>query len=1047
MKACKIAIFGLFCFVALSCVGVGVAQAQATPTPAPSPGPAPAASEVTLSAMLEEMVTNFVAFRQTFNATVEGTLGGYFSILAYILAWIIAIYFFSQQFIRGEWDAAEIGRYTGRVVVCLLLLIFCGDVDGDGRRGDLVRGPNYIGQLLAYGETSTNSTEGNYISRLVRQEADKYNRNYKTFVENKLMVRINDRDMPIRYPGMTGIQTVAAVYVGQGTQAQNKEVESQAFWIGLEFQVLNACRSIIALLDFFLLVLHSIGVLILVLIAPFMVSVFVNRDFAKRFTYPFFWTVVTLCVIFPALAQAARYFAYLSANMALGTSANPNFTFDPTTNSIIANGDPTPMILVAILCMLVSIICLAMSAVLSYALAQGRLVEAVSGLIANTFAGLSSVGLGAAVTGYTTKLQAEGEKAQIQGAADATTTLAQSNFEGQKASATAALQANEVTATSGYQATMTTSQAQLAAAGQSATGQYLSSMASVNAERFQSVNGAVANFRHNYAGLQAEEKKAYADNLVELLRSNGDATSQRIAKEIEMAPEKAELLADQYENILNGMGIAGSVAKQFGLNKDGINAWTRTEGFKTLGQWVFGNPDTLQGGKMQNGTISGNIARQNQQTAQALQAPGSLVFERPDGTRVDALTGKRLSNNITDMTNPNAPASPGAGPSVAGIFAGGGKGPAGLGKLAPGGRMTKQQRANYASLNRVMRSDPNFLPTLQRESWARGIDPNNVLNMLAIESGFRKDVINSDGYLGLGQVGRSERASIGRGWTGNDATDLARVRNMSPSQQLDSLVFPFVDKKFGNQTRGITMDKLYAGWGSGHFRKDPNYVHMAKDGKRSLAYAANPQWDVNKDGQVQQWEFGPSAYRNLGAGVYFDANKALGQIRSVDPATAKVLAKQYGADATLTNSLANNAQAYQGKNQATASYFAAKGAAEQNLAQDQINIANQKAGIQAGGAQQMYDSQMQAAQTTFGGQSAAAGITRQGTLQAGQINYQGAMGSATFQLQGQTKAAEITRQAAVQALHQRNIATLLQNVGNSTAHQISELFERASRGM
>ena len=95
----------------------------------------------------------------------------------------------------------------------------------------------------------------------------------------------------------------------------------------------------------------------------------------------------------------------------------------------------------------------------------------------------------------------------------------------------------------------------------------------------------------------------------------------------------------------------------------------------------------------------------------------------------------------------------------------------------------------------------------------------------------------------------------------------------------------------------------------------------------------------------------------------------------------------------------------------------------------------------------MYQSQVQAANTTFGGQSAAAGITRQGTLQAGQINYQGSMASANFQLQGQTRAAEITRQAAIQALHQRNIATLLQNVGNSTAHQISELFERASRGM
>jgi hypothetical protein len=270
---------------------------------------------------------------------------------------------------------------------------------------------------------------------------------------------------------------------------------------------------------------------------------------------------------------------------------------------------------------------------------------------------------------------------------------------------------------------------------------------------------------------------------------------------------------------------------------------------------------------------------------------------------------------------------------------------------------------------------------------------------------------------------------------------------MTAAQQLETLVFPFIDKKFGNQTRGLTMDRLYAGWGSGHFRRDPNYVHMQKDGKRAAAYNANPQWDVNGDGAVQQWEFGPSAYRNLGAGVYFDANVALGQIRAVDPATARLLAKKYSADATYANTIGNNYQAFQGKNQATAGFYAAKTVAEQNLAQEQMDLAHQKAIIQTGGAQQMYDAQMQAAQKTFAGQGAAANITREGTLQSGQINYQGSLDAANAQLQGQLKAAEITRQAALQALHQRNIATVLQTIGSSTAHQISELFERASRGM
>jgi hypothetical protein len=66
--------------------------------------------------------------------------------------------------------------------------------------------------------------------------------------------------------------------------------------------------------------------------------------------------------------------------MALGTSGSPNYTFDLTTYTIISNGDPTPMILVALLCMVISILFLAMSGILSFALVQGRLVEAISDL-------------------------------------------------------------------------------------------------------------------------------------------------------------------------------------------------------------------------------------------------------------------------------------------------------------------------------------------------------------------------------------------------------------------------------------------------------------------------------------------------------------------------------------------------------------------------------------------------------------------------------------------------------------------------------------------
>jgi hypothetical protein len=185
--------------------------------------------------------------------------------------------------------------------------------------------------------------------------------------------------------------------------------------------------------------------------------------------------------------------------------------------------------------------------------------------------------------------------------------------------------------------------------------------------------------------------------------------------------------------------------------------------------------------------------------------------------------------------------------------------------------MNKTQKQNFAALQKLARQDPNFLPTLVRESRKRGINPDYMLNMIALESSFNKTATYRHAFLGLGMLGRDKRRRLG--WSGDIDTDLERVQNMTASQQLDQLVFPFVDKEFGGATNGITMDKLYAGWGSGHFSNNPNYVLSIDGGKRNAVYDNNPQWDVNKDGMVQQWELGEIAFDKLGAGKHFSINE------------------------------------------------------------------------------------------------------------------------------------------------------------------------------
>lgn len=1082
--------------------GVGVLHAQ-TPSPQPSPSPQSTpvipgqAGSVTLSSFLEELVNNFVAFKVAFIGTVEGTLGGYFSVLAWILAWLIAIGYFIQQAVRGEWDYSEIGQWTGRLVLCLLLLFACGDVNGDGKRGDLIRAFGWFGYELAYGQ-SPDEPNGNFINRTVDEQATKFNTNYQSFVENKLMVKINDKDMPVRYPGMQGVQTVAAVYTGMGaSDEQKRQTMSQEFWIGLLFQILNFTRSIIAIIDFFLLALYSFGILVMILIAPFMIAPFVSREMAKRFTYPYLWTVFTICVVFPALSQAARYFAYLAGNFALGTSGNPNYTYDPATFTITANGDPTPMILVAVLCMLISILFLAMSVVLSYAVVQGKLVEAMTGLIANAFAGISSVGVGAVVSGMAMKMQTAGGKAEIDGAQAATNFRAGQTLESQRLSAENAKNVNALSAMGNYTSSMLNAEGTKQNSQISSLGNLMSGLTNTEATRVGAVNGAVSNYRHSLATMGTEEKQQEANNFADYLSKNNDAASKQIADEIRLHPEKLDLLAENYDNILKGIPLGGTIAGAFGMNKEGFNAWTRTEGVKTVGQYMFGDPETGKlASPMMNkltGTAPVSILGDAEQQ-KVMNGSQPMVFQRTDGTQINALTGETIpqavGGNGASIFQTGAPSLQPDAKSF-------------MKSLSPKEQKTLQQ--NQRNLQDLMRREPEFLPTVQAYAAQHNINPNNLLNLMAIESSFKKTASNPDGYIGLGQVGRPERQSMG--WSGNDSTDLARLSNMSSTQQLNSLVFPFMDKKLGKNLNGASMATMYAAWGSGHATGNPNAVHMVDGGKRSGAYNKNPSWDVNKDGKVQEWEFGLSPLKKLGAGIMFDAGGKRGQIRMPQPSSGivgsmptragqvspagvsyssnsaavnavsnagsagntvqpyslsegikkinsqpsapnqRVAAKQIAIDAEAQNSLFNNKANLDNRNQITQQSFAEKRVNEQNFTNEQIQNANQVAGIQQQAAYQQYGAQVEASNTLFGYQSAGAGVNRDTSLSTGQMNYETSLKTAQMQYQSDTGAAEITKNAALEGMYQKNMGNLVQSIGGGIAHQISELFERASRGL
>lgn len=999
-------------------------EATITGNPAAVP-PAPVPEGFQLSDYLKNLTLYAVETRNAFIRGVESDLGGYFFTVAYWLCWVLALGFLVRTSLTGGWEAAAVGRYTAWMGFCFVMLIWCGDVDGDGIRGDAINRLMAAGNSFAYGYQGTDAS-GSYLGRAVEKQQQDFDANYQKFVENKMLVKVNGQDLPVKYPGNEGLAELAAIYTGKASDnpVLMKKIESQEWRMSLMFEFLNVGRAALSGIDFFLLMLQGFLVITLRLAAPFMVAAAFDKSLAQKISLNFFWSVLVVTLVFPVITQLARYLAYYAGNMGLGINpTQPYFSYDPTTGAFIAKGDPTYVIAVAGVLMIFGCFILLFSLAASYKLMQGAIVEAISSSVSTAFTTLSSIGMSAAVGAWATRLAVQAERQQIEENYKAQVTGAEhsklaSEEMAKTSQATSILMADE-----GMKASLVRATAQANSSNINAFGGLQSGIQSIEAERTNSVNSALTSYRHSLATMSLEKKKEIAGNYVDLLSKNEDATSKLIAKAIEQEPEKLDLLAEQYENWLKGMPVVSSVANALGVNKDAFNNWLRS-GNNSLGATIF---KSMLGEASAANKTAGNV--------DLGLSPGNLVYTRPDGTAVDAMTGRVMSNNIIDLTNPKQPVDYGKTPSVGQIFAGG----------ATGG-MTKKQKDNMANLKGLIKQDPNFLPTLQRESWKRGINPNDMLNMLAIESSFRKDVINNDGYLGLGQVGSAERRSLGNyGWTGNNATDLARVKSMTASQQLEKLVFPFVDKKFGVGTKGLTMDKLYAGWGSGHYSNDPNYVHMENGGKRNTAYDKNPQWDVNRDGKVQQWEFGASAPKNLGAGIYFDANQALGQIRAVDAPTAKVVAKKLGADFDYHAALRNNQMVFEGRNQITSEFYAGRQRAETQVTEEQISNANTFAQMKAQGLHTQYNYQLQSSATLLGGEKQAAQINQQASHKAANLTYQGQMNAAQITLDGQLKVAKIIRDSSLEASQTRAVSQMIQQIGQSVVHHVAEAPERVMR--
>ena len=1034
-------------FAAFSLLARDVEAQQPSPTVTVTPAPTDGDSKFT--EYLNEITIQSIAFKDSLAETFEQPLTGWFLQIANYMGFLVFGFFMLRKVLKGEMNFEELKKQGVIFTFCLLGLIWCGDVNGDGKSGDLVNKLQGLGSSIAYGYSPA-TPQGNYLGGLVNQQRIKFDENYAKFVENKLMVKIDAAEMPIRYPGMRGVQTIAALYTGRPlTDNEKKDAASAAFRMSIFSQFLGFCRWIVEGIDFILFFIVFLTVMAVRLFLPFAFAVVSDDGLAKRITFPFLWSTFTITVICPLIAQICRLLIFVCGNIGLGSSSsNPNFSFDAAHGTIVGSGHPEWTIAIAGFTMLLAIVFLGFSLLISYKLMQGALVEAVTGLATQMFGMAASTGIGMGVNYVSNNLNRQADGLVADETLRSQQVGADYNEKVQNVAAETALESNKIRTGTALKSDEVTAVGTANAARQSAYGSMVNGMRNVNAEHYEKAASSLADLNQNWETMNSEQKRDSSMNALDTLSKNNDLYTREGQQRIRDEVEKLNLPGDQLNQALGMIPVVGSVLKTVGVNGEALNPLLRT----TAGQAVLGSmlsaatnggiPTPLGTTMMQSLDTSGGIPL-------LTQAPpdSGLGKYTPDGARFDS-SQLFSPDNVQPANSPpaqtttapsaNAPKNA-AKPLVLAK-------PASNSSSLPAPQMSRTQRSNLAALQRISKDDPQFIPTLQRESRKRGIDPNNMLNMLAIESSFRKDVLNPSGYLGLGQVGSAERQSLGKfGWTGNNAVDRKRVEAMSPSQQLESLVFPFVDKKFNNPKSGLTMDKLYAGWGSGHSSNDPNYVHMENGGKRSKAYNANPQWDYNKDGKVQQWEFGASAPSKLGAGVFFDANQASGSLRFYDPVTAKVMAQKFAREYELGRGLENNEFNRTGKENINSSYYDEKRGVLVERYNAARSINDNVAGIKSAAIQENYGWSVKASDTILTASRAGSRIRADGSLKEAQTAFDGAKKGAGLARQGQYETSQIQHDAAIRALNMKALSNGVQQIGGAISHSVSELVERSSR--
>jgi len=392
--------------IAIVCLGLPALAQQPAPTPPPAivnPASQPSAGGNTLSELFARLSIRAAELIPALQNEIEKPMLGWFENLSYALAAIIILFSFARLWRENSGAGADVFWWFGRLAVVFALM-------GSG--------PLLIDKLNGIGQEIASGGDGDSVlARFYVQQRNSFDVSYVRFAEGNFTVKSTGENIPP--PPGGGEAVIGVLYdVASSPKDVDRKLQTLSRDMPTLFMFLSFARGIIDFGDFYLLLLGNFLLIVVRLAAPVMIALAVDRNLAHKISYQFLWGVVVLTLIWPAVSQLIRAFAYMGGNlaMALGDS-NPLYKWDPQTMQEIGNSlhQPFYTVILAAAIMTVAGLSLWASPFIAYKVSTGQVYESISSTVSGWMGALVSAGVEFYSSSMASAINNQAERTQAQG--------------------------------------------------------------------------------------------------------------------------------------------------------------------------------------------------------------------------------------------------------------------------------------------------------------------------------------------------------------------------------------------------------------------------------------------------------------------------------------------------------------------------------------------------------------------------------------------------------------------------------------------------------